>query len=56
MPTTATRKKGIKPGVTLNVRAVMFLKDGERLGDSVDVEEEFDGFDSDLDDDDFIGE
>jgi len=45
------RKKNIKPGVTLNVRAVMFLKDGERLGDSVDVDEEFDGFDSDLDDD-----
>jgi len=50
------KKKGIKPGVTLNVRAVMFLKDGERLGDSVDVDEEFEGFDSDLDDDDMFGE
>lgn len=45
------KKKNIKPGVTLNVRAVMFLRDGERLGDSVDVDEEFDGFDSDFDDD-----
>lgn len=50
------KEKNIKPGVTLNLRAVMFMKDGERLGDSVDAEEEFEGFDSEIDDDDFLGD
>lgn len=39
------KKENIKPGVTLNVRAVMFLEHGQRLGDSVD-DEEFDNFES----------
>lgn len=49
------KKKGIKPGVTLNLRAAMFLKDGERLSDSVNAENEFDGFKSEAaaNDDDF---
>jgi len=49
------KKKNIKPGVTLNVRAVMFTKDGDRIGDSVDVDEEFEGFDSNVDEDDDLG-
>lgn len=45
------KKKNIKPGVTLNLRAVMFRKHGERLGDHVNAEDEFGDLDSELDDD-----
>lgn len=37
----ADKDKGIKAGASLQVRAVMFMKDGERLGDVVDADEEF---------------
>lgn len=40
------KKKSIKPGVSLNVRAIMFTKDGERLGDVVNAEAEFEDFES----------
>ena len=40
------RARSIKPGVTLNLRAVLFLKDGERLDNSVDSDKEFDGYNS----------
>ena len=49
------KSKSIKPGLSLNLRAVMFRKHGERLGDYVDAENEFEGYDSDCeDDDDFL--
>jgi hypothetical protein len=40
--------KGIKPGVSLNLRSVMFLKHGERLTDVVDPESEFEGYESEV--------
>ena len=43
----------VKSGVTLRLRAVMFKKHGEHLGDHVDAESEFEDLDSDLDDDEF---
>lgn len=46
------KAKNIKPGVTLNLRAILFRKDGERLSDYIDAESEFEGFDSELNDDD----
>ncbi len=46
--------KGIKPGVTLNLVAVMFLAHGERIGGTIDVNKEFEGFDSEFDADDFM--
>lgn len=52
------KKKGIKPGVTLNLRAVLFRKDGERLDDYMDAESEFGGVkveaSNDNDEDDFM--
>lgn len=39
------KKQSIKPGVTLQLRAVLFTKDGEPLGDRF-KDNEFDGFDS----------
>lgn len=41
------KKKNIKPGVSLNLRAVMFLRDGDPLGDVVDADGEFEGLESD---------
>ena len=43
------KAKGIKPGITLNLRGVMFIKHGERLGDRFKAENEFEGFESDTD-------
>jgi hypothetical protein len=45
-------KQGIKPGASLRLRGVLFWKDGERLGDSF-KEDEFDGFDSEIDEEAF---
>jgi len=41
--------KEFKPTVTLNLRGIAFLRDGERLGDSFD-EDEFGEFESETDD------
>lgn len=54
------KKKNIKPGVSLNLRAVLFREDGEHLDDHVNAENEFAGVnvvesDNDnTDDDDFL--
>lgn len=50
------RKAGIKPGVTLGLRAFLFVKDGDPLGDHVDADSEFSGVDvvSQNDSDDFL--
>lgn len=49
---------GIKPGVTLGLRAVMYTGEGERLDDNVNVDNEFDGVEAAPieveDDDDFL--
>lgn len=49
---------GIKPGVTLGLRAVMYTGKGERLDDNVNVDNEFDGVEAAPieveDDDDFL--
>lgn len=46
--------KKIKPGVSCGLEAVMFLRDGERLGrPSVNTDDAFDGLESELDDLDF---
>ena len=52
------RKKGIKPGITLGLRAFMFTKHGEPLGDRLDAESEFSGIETSYDNDDkdsFLG-
>lgn len=41
------KKAGIKPGVTLNLRSVLFRKDGERLDDYVNADAEFEGVEVD---------
>lgn len=38
-----SKKDNIKPGVSLNLRAVLFRKDGERLDDYMDADSEFGG-------------
>lgn len=48
------RKKKIKPGVTLSLRAFMFTKDGEPLGDIVKADEDFDGVEVSEAEDDFL--
>ena len=40
------RQRSIKPGVTLNLRAVMFVRHGDPLGDVVNVDSEFAGIES----------
>jgi len=45
-------KKKIDPGVTLSLNAVMFWKDGERIGGGFD-ESSFDNFDSEADEESF---
>lgn len=56
------KDRKVKAGASLQLRAIMFSKDGDRLGDRVDGESEFEGFDSeekeieddfDFDDDEF---
>jgi len=49
---SANPKKRIKAGVTLNARGVMFWKDGERLDDYMNAEEEFGDFESEVKEDD----
>ena len=46
------KKKGFKATISLNLRAVMFLSHGERLGDVVKADEEFEGFESEASEDD----
>lgn len=50
------KKKGIKPGVSLNLRAVLFRADGERLDDYLDAASEFSDVEveSSEDDEDFL--
>lgn len=43
------KAKNIKPGVTLGLRGVMFLRDGEPLADRLDADSEFADFDSEID-------
>ena len=43
------KAKNIKPGVTLGLRGVMFLRDGEPLTDRLNAESEFADFDSEFD-------
>ena len=52
----ADKEKGIKPGVTLNLRGVMFTKNGERIDDVVNPENEFGDYSSEetAEDDDFL--
>ena len=45
------KAKNIKPGITLNLRGMLFRKDGERLGDFVS-DDEFGNEDSEFGDDD----
>lgn len=45
------KAKSIKPGVSLNLRGVMFRRHGERLSDYVDAENEFEGLDSEVEED-----
>lgn len=42
------------PGVSTGLRAIMFWKHGERLGDSVNADSEFEDFESEIDDDEEI--
>lgn len=44
------KTKNIKPGVTLGLRGVMFIKDGEPLTDRLNAESEFADFDSEFSD------
>lgn len=49
--------KKIQPGASLSLRAVMFMRDGEPLGDRLDAESEFSDFDSEFSaNDDSFGE
>lgn len=46
-----------RPGVSLGLRALMFIRHGERLSDVVDAEAEFEGYESEVEevvDDDYI--
>lgn len=44
------RAKGVKPGVSLSLRGVIFLRDGEPLGDHVDADAEFGDYLTESDD------
>lgn len=49
------KARGVKPGVTISLRSVMFVKDGERLDDQVNAESEFSDVEVDEgEDDDFL--
>lgn len=54
----ADKDKKMKACVCLNLGNVMFVRDGERLGGSSNPEDDFDGFESELDDgfDDLLGD
>ena len=52
-----SKKESIKPGATLGLIAVMFIKDGEPLGKiTASPEEGFEGFDTEEPEDDFENE